>query len=507
MIKKIISIEKLKKIIFKQKAKKKRVVLCHGVFDLLHVGHIYHFEEAKEHGDLVIVSVTPDKYVNKGPNRPAFNEENRLRALAALQVIDYVVLNKFPTATTIIKELKPNIYCKGKDYKFHKDDITGEIKNEINAVKKVGGKIIYTKSILFSSSGLINKFSETNLSQHKKMIEKLKRKYSFIKINKMIESFNKLKVLVVGETIIDQYVFCNALGKSGKEPMLVLRDIKTEQYLGGAAAIARHVSSFSNKITLLSMLGEKGEFLKEIKNNLPINVKFDYIKKKNSPTIIKKRFLDNISNNKVIGVYKINYEPLISNDEKLFNNKLKKLIPKHDIIIVSDYGHGLISENSSKIIYRNSKYLALNTQINAANLGYHSMRKYKNVDLFINNESEIRHEMRDIKNKTEILVKKLSSQQNIKNLVVTQGGEGAMIYNKINKKFNFCAAFAQAPLDKVGAGDAMLSIMSLCLKNGFTQELALLVGSLAGAESTKTFGNKETVSKNKILKALQHLLK
>ena len=182
-------------------------------------------------------------------------------------------------------------------------------------------------------------------------------------------------------------------------------------------------------------------------------------------------------------------------------------MPKHDIIIVSDYGHGLISENSSKIIYRNSKYLALNTQINAANLGYHSMRKYKNVDLLINNESEIRHEMRDIKNKTEILVKKLSSQQNIKNLVVTQGGEGAMIYNKINKKFNFCAAFAQAPLDKVGAGDAMLSIMSLCLKNGFTQELALLVGSLAGAESTKTFGNKETVSKNKILKALQHLLK
>ena len=260
MIKKIISIEKLKKIIFKQKVKKKREVLCHGVFDLLHVGHIYHFEEAKEHGDLVIVSVTPDKYVNKGPNRPAFNEENRLRALAALQVIDYVVLNKFPTATTIIKELKPNIYCKGKDYKFHKDDITGEIKNEINAVKKVGGKIIYTKSILFSSSGLINKFSETNLSQHKKMIEKLKRKYSFIKINKMIESFNKLKVLVVGETIIDQYVFCNALGKSGKEPMLVLRDIKTEQYLGGAAAIARHVSSFSNKITLLSMLGKKASF-------------------------------------------------------------------------------------------------------------------------------------------------------------------------------------------------------------------------------------------------------
>ena len=96
-------------------------------------------------------------------------------------------------------------------------------------------------------------------------------------------------MLVVGETIIDQYVFCDALGKSGKESMLVLKDLNTEQYLGGAAATSRHLSQFCNKITLLSMLGEKREFLKEIKQNLPKNIKFNYIKKKNSPTIVKKR--------------------------------------------------------------------------------------------------------------------------------------------------------------------------------------------------------------------------
>ena len=133
MIKKIISIENLKKIIIKSKTRKKKIVLCHGVFDLLHVGHINHFQEAKAYGDILVVSVTPDKYVNKGPNRPAFSQENRLKALAALKVIDYLVLNKFNTAVPIIRELKPNIYCKGQDYKFNKDDVTGEIKNEINA--------------------------------------------------------------------------------------------------------------------------------------------------------------------------------------------------------------------------------------------------------------------------------------------------------------------------------------------------------------------------------------
>ena len=193
--------------------------------------------------------------------------------------------------------------------------------------------------------------------------------------------------------------------------MLALKDIKTEQYLGGAAAIARHISPFCGKITLLSMLGEKKEFLKEVKNSLPKNVRFDYINKKNSPTIVKKRFLDHVS----------------KNDEKIFSKKLSKLISVHDVVIVSDYGHGLISEKSSKFICKKSKYLALNAQINAANLGYHSMKKYKNFDFFINNEAEIRHEMRDIKSKTEALIKKLSSKQNIKNLIVTSGKEAALI--------------------------------------------------------------------------------
>ncbi len=507
MNKKIITIENLKKIFKKVKAKKKKIVLCHGVFDLLHIGHINHFEEAKSYGDILVVSVTANNFVNKGPSRPAFSEANRIKALAALKVIDYVVLSKFPTALPVIKELKPNIYCKGKDYKLNKEDITGEIKNEINAVKKNGGKIIYTKGIVFSSSNLINSFTEIHSAEHKLLIDKVKKNYDFLKIKLLIENLKKLKVLVIGETIIDEYVFCNALGKSGKEPMLVLGDIKTEEYLGGAAAIARHLSSFCNKITLLSMIGEKEEYLKQIKNKLPNNVRFDYIKKKDSPTIVKKRFLDHITNNKILGVYKINYNSLIQRDEKIFIKKLKKSLPKYDVVIVSDYGHGLISSKSAKIICKDSKYLSLNAQINAANSGFHSMRKYKNVDFFINNETEIRHEMRDIKSKPENLVKQLASQQNIKNLVVTRGKEGAIIYNKNYNKFNFCGAFAETALDKVGAGDAMLSIISLCLKSNFTRELSLLLGSLAAAQSTETFGNKDAVSKNKMIKALQHILK
>ena len=507
MTKKIISKEALVKILPKLKLKRKKIVLCHGVFDLLHLGHINYFQEAKNNGDILVVSVTSDQYVYKGPNRPAFSEENRVKALAALSAVDYVVLSKNPTAIQMINELKPNIYCKGPDYKFHKNDTSGQIKKEIAAVKKNGGKTIFTKGITFSSSKLINKFGETYSSEQKSLMNKIKKKYSFADIKKSIEGFDKLKVLIIGETIIDQYFFCEALGKSGKEPVLVLRDIKTENYLGGAAAISRHLSDFTNKITLLSMVGEKGEFLKEIKRDLPKNISFSYIRKKNSPTILKKRFLDNVSNSKVLGVYKINDDALTKNEEKLFNKKLKKLLPMHDLVIVSDYGHGLISKKTSEIICKNSKYLALNAQINAANVGYHSMRKYKNIDCVIINEKEIRHELRDKNGNIKLLMKRLANSQKVKNMIVTKGIDGSIFYNRKNNKFDLSDAFAKKAVDKIGAGDSMLSVVALCLKFKFDEKLALLIGSIAAADSVETIGNKEAINKIKILKSIEHLLK
>lgn len=508
-MKKIISIEALATITSKLRGRRKKVVLCHGVFDLLHIGHIKHFREAKNLGNVLVVTITPDRFVNKGQSRPAFNEKLRLEAIAALEVVDYVSLNTSPTAVLPIQKLKPNIYCKGPDYKNSYNDISGQIKNEINAIKKVGGKIIYTGDITFSSSNLINKYGDIYSDKQKILINRIKKKYKFSQIRELIEAFKKIKVLVIGETIIDQYVFCEALGKSGKEPMLVLRDIKMEEYLGGAAAISRHLSPFCKNISLLSMVGEKGEFLREISKNLPKNVDFRYIKKSNSPTIIKKRFLDNSgsSNNKVLGIYTMNDEVLVSKDEKLFNNMLKKIISNYDLIIVSDYGHGLISNKSADLICRLSKYLALNAQVNAANVGYHSMRNYRNINCVIINEKEIRHEMRNKNGKIEFLMKELSHKQNIENIIVTRGTTGSALYNSKDKKFNLCEAYAKAAVDKIGAGDAMLSIISLCLKCGFDRDLALLIASLAAAQSVESIGNKEAINKIKILKTLENILK
>ncbi len=507
MKQKIFTLEILSKILNKERTKRKKIILCHGVFDLLHVGHIKHFKEAKSFGDILVVTLTQDKYVNKGPQRPAFNERLRAEAIAALSHVDFVAINTAPNAINVIKKFKPNIYCKGPDYKNHQDDVSGQIKNEINAVKKTGGKIFYTGGLTFSSSKLINYYDNIHSNLQKQSIKKIKKKYSFKKIKKSVDDFKKIKVLIIGETIIDQYVFCDALGKSGKEPVLVLRDLRTEEYLGGAAALSRHISTFCEKISLLSMVGEKGDYLEQIKRKLPKNVNFKYIKKENSPTILKRRFLDNASKSKVLGVYRINDDILTNRQDKIFYKILKKTISKYDLVIVSDYGHGLISKRVSNLICKRSKYLAVNAQVNAANRGYHSMRNYKNVDCVIINETEMKHELRDRNGKNEVLMKRLSNEQNIKNLIVTRGDQGSMLFNKSTKKFNFCDAFAKTAVDKIGAGDAMLTVIALCLKYGFDKDLSLLLGSLAGAHSVSSMGNKESVNKTQILKSLENILK
>ena len=121
---KYFNIDELVLKVEEEKSLNRSIVHCHGVFDLLHIGHIKYFEEAKTLGDTLIVTLTPDVFVNKGPNRPAFNETLRAEAIAALAVVDYVAINTWPTAIETIRLLKPDIYVKGADYTNLTEDIT-----------------------------------------------------------------------------------------------------------------------------------------------------------------------------------------------------------------------------------------------------------------------------------------------------------------------------------------------------------------------------------------------
>ena len=502
---KLINEKNLSKI--KKKFQKKKIVLCHGVFDLLHIGHIKHFQEAKKSADILVVSVTADKFVNKGPNRPVFTLDQRLSFLNSLSIIDYLIVSNSPSSLEVLKKIKPNFYCKGPDYKIMKKDITKKIYKEIGFVKSYGGKIIITKDITYSSSTLLNNNLINRNKKAASIIDKIKNDFDINKIESEFEKLKKLKVLIIGETIIDQYSFCEAIGKSGKEPILVFRDLYTKQFTGGVIAIAKHLSEFVKKIDLISYLGFNDEYKKFIKKNIPNNVNPYFLKKKNSPTIVKKRIIDYTSNNKIIGLYNLNDEALSDENEKKLSAKIKNVIDKYDIVIVSDYGHGFISKKNAKLICNRAKFSSLNAQINSANIGYQTMKNYSSLNCVIINENELRHEMRDRSTKLSKLMRLLSQKQLIDNLIVTRGDSGSLMYDKRKNKFFDCEAFATRVIDKVGAGDTMLSLISVMLKANIDKNLALLSASLAAASSVESQGNSESIKKINIIKSIQHLIK
>ena len=170
-----------------------------------------------------------------------------------------------------------------------------------------------------------------------------------------------MKVFLVGETIIDQYIFGQVLGKSGKEPHLVMQQEAKEQYFGGAGAIANHLSTFCKKINFLTIIGKNKEFFNFIKKSLRKNINAKYLFKKDSPTILKKRFIDKITGNKLLGVYEINDKKLNKDLEKKLQNFIKKISKVSDLILISDYGHGFISTKTASILLSQKKLLTMNT--------------------------------------------------------------------------------------------------------------------------------------------------
>src|SRR5258707_10865541 len=137
---KIKRIDDLARALSALQSQGKKIVHCHGVFDLLHIGHIKHLEAARGYGDMLVVTLTPDRFVNKGPHRPAFPERLRAEALASLSCVDLVAVNEWPTAVETIERLRPDFYVKGIVREAGKRDHTNAIQQEEDAVKSVGGK-------------------------------------------------------------------------------------------------------------------------------------------------------------------------------------------------------------------------------------------------------------------------------------------------------------------------------------------------------------------------------
>ena len=387
---KIFDIEDLASEIKREKQSGNKIVFCHGCFDLLHIGHIRHFRQAKQWGDILVVTITPDCYVDKGPGRPAFPEGLRLEAIASLDIVDYVAINKWPTAEKTIRFIEPDYYAKGAEFDGGKSDYTGKIAAEIAAIQGLGGKMVFTDDIVFSSTNLINRFLKNSSEDMRDYFNLFRQRYSIEKIHTVIDIMADLKVLVIGDTIIDDYHYCEAIGKSNKDPVLALKYKTNDLFAGGVLAVANHLSGFVKKVGLYTVLGEVDSHETFIRKKLSSNVEPNFVFYPNSPTIIKRRFIDGCSFNKLLEIYVMNGNDLPDELDLKLCEFVKKELSEYDLVVAADFGHGAISKKMIEILCDQAPYLAVNTQANAGNRGFHTISSYKNADFISLAEHEIR---------------------------------------------------------------------------------------------------------------------
>lgn len=333
------------------------------------------------------------------------------------------------------------------------------------------------------------------------------RKYSFEYIVGCLENLKDLKVLVVGEAIIDEYQFGSVIGKSAKEPMIALKYLKRELYPGGSLAIANHLAGFCKEVGLLAMLGEKDSQERFIRQNLRKNIKPMFFYKKDSPTIIKRRFLEDTTFRKLLEFYVINDSELSKEQTEKLVEKLKPLLSKYDLVICADFGHGMLNQESRDLLIKKAKFLSVNTQVNAGNFGYHTISSYPKADYLCLDEREIRLECRTKNGELSEVAKGIFEKIRSNYMIVTYGPNGSIGYkNKSNLEVCKVPSFAIKDIDKVGAGDAFFAISSPLIYNKVPLEPVCFIGNAVGALAIDIIGNKESITKKSLTDFIKNTL-
>jgi cytidyltransferase-like protein len=502
---KIHSIAELVPLLERRRSQGHRVVHCHGVFDLLHIGHVRHFDQAKKLGDVLVVTITPDRFVNKGIGRPAFTESLRAEFLANLTSIDYVAINEWPTAVNTIHLLKPNLFAKGSEFRNLQDTI-GHVSLEGEAIRAIGGEIAFTEDIVYSSSALINQYMSQYPDHVRDFLGDFATRYPAEEVLAPLRGAENLKVLVVGETIIDEYAYCEAIGKSGKEPVLATRYLGADKFGGGVLACANHTANFADRVDVFTMLGEGMDQEDFVRGVLRNNVTPIFVEKKDSPTIVKKRFVEKYLSQKMFEVYSMNDEALDERTDADLCAKLQSVVADYDLVIVADYGHGMLTPNAIEVLCRHSKLLAVNTQSNAGNHGFNMISKYPRADYVCLAQREVALETRTLHLTPAEMVRHVADRLHCPRVMMTRGSSGTL-YHTAPNGFYRAPALATKVVDRVGAGDAVLCLTALAVAMGAPPEVIPFIGNVVGAEAVTILGNQRSIERIPLYRHVECLLK
>lgn len=487
----------------------KTIVHCHGTFDLLHFGHIKHLEQAKKLGEILTVTITAAPFVNKGPGRPVFSDEQRAYQLAHLGIVDYVVVVPKPAAVEIIEKVRPHIYAKGIEYATPKNETDRRIDEDAEAVKRGGGEVQFVGEPLQSSSRLIGSHFDTLDPEVREYFESCPTETLSAEIDDAIRKVEKLRVLVIGDLIMDRYTYCRVQGLTAKTKVLSVRPERDVDQFGGSLAIARHAASFGCSTKLIALAGTEPWLDENLARLSDDHLEVNLVRHEDYETIVKQRYVERPGQRRdLIKYFSVNRlkDDAPPAQQAALIETLERELPTCDVVLLCDYGHGMIDAEVQALLEEKSPYLCMNCQTNSYNYGFNLITKYKKVDLFSLDERELCLAFGERKATDFNLLARLAERLTSKWAWLTLGSSGSVVHT-LDHAAHACPAMVKSTVDTVGAGDAFFATVALLSRVGASVEIASLLGNLAGAMAANIVGNEEPINREAVVKNARYLLK
>ena len=410
----------------------RRVVQCHGCFDIVHPGHLRHLRHAKAQGDVLLVSITGDSMIDKGTGRPLIPQELRAESLAALDCVDWVYIEPRPTAVELLGEVRPDVYVKGREYENNNDP---RFKQEQEMVQRHGGRIVFSSGdVVFSSTALIAALEQSADPYHARLRSLLDRpELAGEELSRLIASFRGKRVAVIGEVILDTYVLCDRPDVAGESPILTLRPVERRTYDGGAAVIARHLAAMGARPTLITALDDSAESGALRKRLADEGIEVRAVST-DRPIPEKQRFLVGAQKMMKLDLVR-RIEPDAAKQDELLALVASTLgtAPSDtgwDAAIVADFGLGLLSESVLRRLCPMVRSAARVVCGDVSSKRSHLMAM-TDMDLLCPSESELREAYRQFDESLPAIAYRLMAVTRAKHAIVTMGPEGLIAFDRL----------------------------------------------------------------------------
>ncbi len=489
------------------------IVQCHGTFDLVHPGHIIHLEESKALGQVLVVTLTGERFVSKGPNRPYFNDVLRAHTLAALACVDYVVVVPFAGAREAILAVRPTLYCKGEEFRnASTPQQRDRIDEDLAAAAEVGAAIRYIGSQVFSSTRLLNSAFSSYDEKVQDYCRHLATTVSPEDFARHVEDFRPLRVLVVGDIIFDRYTEVDVSGLTSKSPAISSRFLRDELHGGGALAVLRHVAEFCTNVQLIGVTGTEPWALEQLDTHLGPNRDL-VVRLEGWRSVLKHRFTEKlVPGREVRPLFAVDYLEDHDLPPPALQELLQRLdahIDNADLVIAMDFGHGLLANPIRELVQDRARFLSVNCQTNSANFGFNVInRRYRRTDSFSMDATELKLAAGAQRsgNPADNLAALMHALQ-ARYAWLTRGPVETTGLHADSPAPCTIPPFERRVMDSIGAGDAFCALASLASARGLPLPLATFMGQLAGAMAVRYVGNADCIHKPAFIRGGQTMLR